>query len=142
MAHVWHTFLSFSSESTQNPGSDMRGLKQLNYLIKDNCLKFNLGKIQVIAVRRKKVFEPWLQFFLKAYALCCSATSLSSCVVASEHPDGIGLKPRSGGNVSLCGLRPEPGVLCATKHRVTEKNVKFWRVATNYTNHRVPQKKY
>jgi len=43
-------------------------------------------------------------------------------VVASEHPNDIDLKPRSGGNDSSCGLRPEPGVLCATKHRVTESN--------------------
>lgn len=63
VAHVWHTFHSLSSESTQYPGSDMHGMKQLNYLIKDNCLKFNLGKIQVIVVRRKKVSEPWLGFF-------------------------------------------------------------------------------
>lgn len=42
--------------------------------------------------------------------------------MASEHPNGIGLKPQPGGNDSSCGLRPEPGVLCATKHRVTENN--------------------
>lgn len=42
--------------------------------------------------------------------------------MVSEHPDGIGHKLQSVGIDSYCGLRPEPGVLCATKHRVTENN--------------------
>lgn len=42
--------------------------------------------------------------------------------MASEHPHGIGLKAQSGDSDSSCGLRPEPEVLCATKHWVTENN--------------------
>lgn len=49
-----------------------------------------------------------------------------------EHPGGLGLKLLSGDNDSSCGLRPEPGILCATKHKVAENNREIWRVATDY----------
>ena len=34
----------------------------------------------------------------------------------------LGFKVQSGDSDSSCGLRPEPGVLCATKYRVIENN--------------------
>lgn len=49
VAHVWQTYFhSLSSESTQYPCSDSHGVT------------LNLGKIQDIVIRRKKISEPYL----------------------------------------------------------------------------------
>lgn len=73
-------------------------MKQQSYTVKNDCLKLNPGKILDIVIKRKKISEPYLCWF-KDLCFVLFHHCPHSSVMASEHPNGIGLKLQSRDSV-------------------------------------------